>query len=561
MRCKTTCNLAVIPTICAFLAGVASAQPPLISNRAIFNAASYMPAGIPAGAIAQGSIFSLFGVRLGPMQSAAPTMFPLPMTLSGVAINIVQGSTSVSAVPLYVSATQINAIMPSNAPLGMASIQVVYNNSKSNLAPVRVANNDFGIFSALETGQGPGILQNYVTAANQPINSPTVTAQTGQIITMWGTGLGPVTGGDNVPPTAGNLPVKVEVFVGGVSASVQYSGRAPCCAGLDQIVFQVPNNAPSGCWVPVYVRTAGTTISNVVTMAIGPSGNTCATDVLPQVTSAFIGGTSVGEALAVHTMTRHDVGVITPLTISSDYHVSFAFEPNTSPFPFNPAIAFPPSGTSTSYTLQGDMLNGNALPNMSPTTMPLDWGAPLLLTGPNGPKTLTYTFAMARAGYLGGSFSNNLIPNTLYLTPGSYTVQGFGGANIGPFMTSFTIPQPVNWANQTTTNVVNRALPLTLSWTGGDSGQVNAILGFGEDLPTNSSAVFVCIAPPGSTSFTVPTDMLANLPATRSNPLQSKDVIYLMTLAGSSISNLNATGLNTGFTSYYSIFGKTVVLQ
>jgi hypothetical protein len=100
-----------------------------------------------------------------------------------------------------------------------------------------------------------------------------------------------------------------------------------------------------------------------------------------------------------------------------------------------------------------------------------------------------------------------------------------------------------------------------LSWTGGDSGQVVGILGFGEDLPTNSSAVFVCIAPLGSSSFTVPADILSNLPATRPNPLQSKDVIYLLTLAGSSVQNLNASGLDVGLTSYYSIIGKTVVLQ
>jgi hypothetical protein len=59
----------------------------------------------------------------------------------------------------------------------------------------------------------------------------------------------------------------------------------------------------------------------------------------------------------------------------------------------------------------------------------------------------------------------------------------------------------------------------------------------------------------------VPADILSNLPATRPNPLQSKDVIYLLTLAGSSVQNLNASGLDVGLTSYYSIIGKTVVLQ
>jgi trimeric autotransporter adhesin len=551
----------LIAGIGALLTGGAFAQTPIVYNRSVYNAASYMPAGIPAGGIAQGSIFSVFGNYMGPSQPSTANSFPLGTTLAGVSINVIQGSTKVSAIPLYVSATQINAIMPSNAPLGAASLQVVFNNARGNMAPVSIISSAFGIFTALGTGQGPGVLQNFVTATDQPINSPTITAQNGQVITMWGTGLGPVTFPDNVAPTPGNLPVKVEVFVGGVSAPVLYSGRTPCCSGTDQVVFQIPNNAPTGCWVPVYVRTGGTTISNVVSMAIEPSGAVCTTDVLPQVTSVFVQGGKLGEALTLRATTHQDVGVAAPLDITGDYHVSFAFEPNPGPFPFNPALAFPPSGSCTSYTLQGDMLGGDSLPNMDPTTMPLDWGAPLVLTGPHGPKTLTYSFAGARAGYLGGLISNNILSSSLYLDPGSYTVQGFGGTDIGTFSTNFNIPQPVTWTNRLQTNEVNRAQPLTVSWSGGDTGQVNAILGFGEDLPTNSSAVFVCIAPPGATSFTVPTDMLSNLPASRPNPVQSKDVIYLLTLAGSSVENLGASGLNTGFTSFYSIIGKTVVLQ
>ena len=133
--------------------------------------------------------------------------------------------------------------------------------------------------------------------------------------------------------------------------------------------------------------------------------------------------------------------------------------------------------------------------------------------------------------------------------------------DIGPFSTSFTIPQPLTWTNRLTTNVVDRTQPLTISWTGGDTGQRIAMLGFGEDLPTNSSAVFVCMAPAGASSFTVPTDMLANLPASRANPLQSKDVIYVIALAGTSVKSIAAKGLDVGLTSFYSIIGKTVVWQ
>jgi uncharacterized protein (TIGR03437 family) len=553
-----------VPAAAFLLAVSVFAQPPLIFNRGIFNAASFVPAGIPGGAIARGSIFSLFGARLGPTPPANANSFPLGTTLSGVAINVVQGSTTVSAIPLYVSASQINAIMPSNAPLGTASIQVVVNGSGGNLHPVRIASSDFGIFTARGIGIGPGILQNFIAADNQPINSPTITAQLGQAITLWGTGLGPVTGGDNVAPKAGNLPVQTEVFVGGVSAPLLYSGRTPCCAGVDQIVFTVPSAAPSGCWVPVYVRTAGSTVSNFVTMAIQPSGGVCSTDVQPQLGSILVRGGSFGEAIVTRATTRQDVGTSAPVDVTADYHAHFAFSPKPGPLPFNPATGLPPSGTCTAYTLQGDMLNGDPLPGMLPDAPLLDWGASLMLNGPRGSLALSSALGGplgGNAGYLGGAISNNILSSSLFLDPGSYTLAGTGGADVGPFSTNFTISQPVVWTNRDQLTVVNRAQPLTISWTGGESNQLIAIMGYGEDLPTNASAAFACIAPPGATSFTVPAAILSNLPPTRRNPLQSKDVIYLGEVPGSSVQKINAKGLDQGMTESYLINGKTVVFQ
>src|SRR5262249_50898869 len=155
-----------------------------------------------AGAIARGSIFSIFGARLGPSTAVTANTYPLGTTLGNVSIALKQGSTTVNVLPIYVSPSQINAIMPSNAPLGAGSLQVTVNGTRGNMAPVAVANSAFGIFTALGSGGGPGILQNFVTQANQPINSPTITAQPGQTITLWGTGLGPVPS-DTIAPSAG----------------------------------------------------------------------------------------------------------------------------------------------------------------------------------------------------------------------------------------------------------------------------------------------------------------------------------------------------------------------
>jgi uncharacterized protein (TIGR03437 family) len=50
-------------------------------------------------------------------------------------MQISQGSTSVNAIPIYVSSSQINAVMPSNAPLGRVSVRVTYNGTSSNAIP------------------------------------------------------------------------------------------------------------------------------------------------------------------------------------------------------------------------------------------------------------------------------------------------------------------------------------------------------------------------------------------------------------------------------------------
>ena len=537
----------------------AVAQPPLVYSRSIYNAASYMPPGLAAGAIARGSIFSIFGTRLGPTTPVTANTYPLGTTLGNVSITFKQGATTVNVLPIYVSPSQINAIMPSNAPLGAGSLQVGVNGSRGNQVPVVVANSSFGIFTALGSGRGPGILQNFVTQSDQPINSPTISAQPGQIITLWGTGLGPVPS-DTVAPSAGNLATPTELFVGGVSATVLYNGRAPCCAGTDQIVFKVPDNAPLGCWVPVYVRTGGTAVSNFITMSIQSGGGLCATDIFPEISGTLVSGGKAAVAGVIRASTRHDVGLKTPVDVTADHYAYFAASAPAVPFPYHPYLSYMPTGTCMVYSGQGDFLGGDTLPGTFPSVKPLNLGSSLSLTGPSGSSVLSPQAAGSiGSGYLGGVFANN--PSTLVLNPGSYTLSGSGGTDVGAFSNTFSVPQPLVWTGRNQLSVVDRKQPLTISWTGGDSGQVVAVIGFGEDIPVNSSVVFACLAKPGASSVTIPADILSALPPTHGNPLRSKDVIYLVTVPGSSIQPIKATGLDKGVSGYVLIQGKTVTYQ
>src|ERR1700736_4430236 len=86
--------------------------PPAIRPEGVINAASQMPAQLPGGAIARGSLFRILGERLGPGQ---------------VTVRVRKGSATVDAVPAYASATRIDAVLPASSPAGDVSLTVTCN--------------------------------------------------------------------------------------------------------------------------------------------------------------------------------------------------------------------------------------------------------------------------------------------------------------------------------------------------------------------------------------------------------------------------------------------------
>ncbi|HTB13116.1 MAG TPA: hypothetical protein VK752_16150 [Bryobacteraceae bacterium] len=528
-------------------------QKPFIFYRGVANAASGMAPGLPGGAVAQGSTISIYGANLGPTASPA-LAFPLSSTLGGVSITLKQGTTSVSAYPVFVSAAQVNAIVPSNTPLGQVSLQLAYNNSLSNPAPVMIVKSNVGIFT-VTGGAGPGIFQNYVSATSAPTNSLTVAAAPNQSVTVWGTGLGPVSFPDNVAPTVTSLPIQTQVFVGGISATIAYSGRSPCCAGIDEIVFQVPSNAPLGCWVPVYVKTGGAAVSNTVTMAISSNASSCSepSNVLP---GALIQGNNTARILAARIALHHDVGVANTNDTTTDVLGAYVAQENGDQFNFDPSVSLPPGGTCTSYTYFGDATQNAGLPPAFPAPVPT--GRALNA----GTISLGSAKASGFSTLVGGAIPTITgAQNSLVLNPGSVSVSASGGADVSSFQATATIPQPLVWTNRDQLQTVTRSQGFTVNWSGVASGNTVFISGFGVDLPTNASAAFICTAPAGSSSFTVPADVLANIPAARARLTQSRGTIYVGQWPIASPPSFSATGLNSGFFVPLELTGRTVAFQ
>ncbi len=529
---------------------------PVITSGGIVNAASYTPASLPGGAIAQGSFFSVFGTGLGPKNWVKAEDYPLPANLGGVTIKVVQGSRSVDALPVFVSETQINAVMPSNAPVGDVQVTISFEGKTSSAAKVRVAQNNFGIFTTAG-GRGPAIVQNFVSQVDQPLNTLVQGIKPGQVGILWGTGLGPITAPDNQAPPAGDLPFPVQIYVGNKEAKKLYSGRTPCCSGVDQIVFETPPDVPEGCNVPIQVR-AGGNWSNVATVAVDGDGTTCSNPHNPFSTMVSEGGKAGNVFLLRGSATVPLEAGKPPTDLLLDAGLaSFSEIAAGGVLGYNPLYSLPPVGTCSVFAGELDLgkLLGTDLsnPQSGLTGKPLDAGSVITVTGPGGVRELKHSDEEQGTGpyvgLLGGKIPIGDSPELpLFLNAGTFTVSGRGGRDVGPFSAQLTIANPVNWTNRNQLTSINRSSDLVLTWTGGQANQILLIAGGSQDEPSKGAAGFVCFADAAKGSFAIPASTLANLPP--SVPEEAGETppgtLLMGSLPAGEFPKFTANGLNSG---------------
>jgi uncharacterized protein (TIGR03437 family) len=188
-------------------------------------------------------------------------------TLSGV--QVLFGTTA--APLLYVSATQINAIVPYEVVGTSTTLKVSYSGATSSGTALQVAGSAPGIFTLNQSGSGPGAILNQDSSINTAANP----AARGSIIQIFATGEGQtvpagITGGINGvnTPTLPKPVGAVTVTVGGVSAQVVYQGAAPgSVAGLFQVNVFVPNSVQSGN-VPVVITVGSVSSPSTATLAV-----------------------------------------------------------------------------------------------------------------------------------------------------------------------------------------------------------------------------------------------------------------------------------------------------
>ena len=237
---------------------------PQVPVGAVVNAASF------AGPVSPGSLMSLFGQNLASATVLATTL-PLPTTLGGAAVTL----NGEPAPLLVVTPTQINAQVPVNLVPGTPSAVVTTASGSSQPVGVTVTDVAPAIFT-LTAGSGQAVVihTDGSLAARRGAFAPHSSrpARAGETVIILATGLGGVTpavlSGRNSQDELRYTVTTPDVLLGGLPASVRFSGLSPEFVGVNQLNVIVPAGIAPGDAVSVQLRMGGITTSDRVTMAV-----------------------------------------------------------------------------------------------------------------------------------------------------------------------------------------------------------------------------------------------------------------------------------------------------
>jgi uncharacterized protein (TIGR03437 family) len=492
--------------------------------------------------VALGSVFVVKGTGLSAAGVVAASAPAYPTTLNNVRISLTATSNGavVQALMVYTynqgGVNQLAAVLPSNAAAGTYSLRVTNGATTSAPFSMTVVRNKPGIVTASSDGVGEaqatiggGLILVRKSNMGRLDRFDTRPVKAGERVDLWGTGLGPDTasdtGGSQGDQTSANA---IRVILDGVEIVPLYAGRSSGFPGLDQIVFNVPANVTLSCTNQLRIRANGV-LSNQVTIATG-TGDNCG----PTNPGGGGGGGTTGpltqsqiDAIIARGVYRQGAisivrtsGSITAAGQTQALNFDAASASFTAMRGANLRQAFNAGSLPNGYTAPAPgvcnvFVDVTSLPTSSDglSVQTLDAGPSLSLQGPVS-RTLAKQVSVGSISYSTQSANST---NDSWLVPGTYTISGTGGADIGAFSISGSLAPALNWTNRASTNIVNRSSGVTVNWTGGDPSQLMVIMGYSLIASTNGVArggYFQCFANQSTGSFTVPGSILSRLPPT-----------------------------------------------
>jgi mannan endo-1,4-beta-mannosidase len=238
---------------------VSNASSPSVGGA--LNGASFA-VGAP---LPEGGIASLFGSNLASAASYASAI-PLPNSLEDVSVTV----NGIPAPLFFISPLQINVQIPWNAlstSSGTGNIVVTTGSGISQAFSAPIAATAPALLTT-QSGTGQAIAIN----PDGSIADPTHPAKPGEILVLLANGLGPVTPpiSDGTAPGAAmrNTVTTPTILIGGIPATVSFSGLSPQFVALNQINVQIPAGVTPGNTVPIQIKIGSVTTSNKVTIAI-----------------------------------------------------------------------------------------------------------------------------------------------------------------------------------------------------------------------------------------------------------------------------------------------------
>ncbi|HYL39523.1 MAG TPA: IPT/TIG domain-containing protein, partial [Bryobacteraceae bacterium] len=494
------------------LATCASAQPGIRQNGVV-NAASLIPPTLPGGVIARGALFTIHGVRLG---SAGHTT-----------VTVSQNGSATPVTALKIDARRIDALMPKSAPAGSSALVVTVDGQASKPFPMEVAASNPGIFSRNGEGWGPGRIDNIAPSGSRSPNSIANPARPGQRVRLVTTGLGD--------------RKQARVIIGNRAARAG-PPHATGEAGEEAITFQLPHDAPRGCYVPVYLQAAPARASNVVTITIGSGSGPCDAGPVPLLSSE-------GTGIVVLSRTRIKARR-SNIADEVEDDARITFNKTASEPVLTPLRLLPPAGSCTAYTssFQADTdLSTSISSILGPGGEGLDAGGKLMLTGAGSSRSIGESWGNPGSyrAHLGSASLDRRGP-ALFLEPGQFVLRGTGGKDVGPFRASFRVPTPFDWVDRDQISVVDRSQGVTVHWRGATRDQLMAIVARNVDQITTAIGLCVCVAPASSGQFPIPAVLLANVPTSRDIPGTPFDELVIGALS-SKLPSIQASGLSGGF--------------